>query len=94
MAFGSPLGAILAPVIGWRGLFVVVGVAGAGVLFLLRANRSAIAATTQPLGRAILTDCLFEEAPRSSLVPLGSEQKIDGVARLIHCPVKILRPLP
>ena len=42
------------------------------------------------LGRAVLTDCLFEEAPGSSLVPLGPEQKIDGVARLIHGPVKIL----
>jgi hypothetical protein len=42
------------------------------------------------LGRAILNDCLFEEALRSSLVPLGSEQKINGVSRLIHCPLKIL----
>jgi hypothetical protein len=42
------------------------------------------------LGRAVLTNCLFEEAPRSSLLPLGSEQKIDGIARLIDCPVKIL----
>jgi hypothetical protein len=39
------------------------------------------------LGRTVLTDCLFEEAPRGSLVPLGSEQKVNGVARLIHCAV-------
>ncbi|MEA3102065.1 MAG: hypothetical protein QOF74_6305 [Caballeronia mineralivorans] len=42
------------------------------------------------LGRAVLTDCLFEEAPASSLVPLGPEQKIDGAARLMRGSVKIL----
>jgi hypothetical protein len=58
-----------------------------------RVKRSQIGATFVDgyrLGRAVLTDCLFEEAPGSSLVPLGPEQKIDGVARLIRCPVKIL----
>jgi hypothetical protein len=42
------------------------------------------------LGRVVLSNCLFEEAPRSSLVPLGSQRKNDGVARLIHSPVKVL----
>ena len=32
------------------------------------------------LGYTVLIDRLFKEAPRSSLVPLGSEQEIDGVA--------------
>lgn len=36
------------------------------------------------LGRAVLTDCLFRKPPSSSLVPLGSKQKIDGVARFVH----------
>lgn len=44
MAFGSPLGAMLVPFIGWRGLFLVVGAAGAGVLLRLLAYRRVIAA--------------------------------------------------
>jgi predicted MFS family arabinose efflux permease len=35
VAFGSPLGAMLVPLIGWRGLFVVVGFAGAALLLVL-----------------------------------------------------------
>jgi predicted MFS family arabinose efflux permease len=35
MAFGSPLGVLLIPLVGWRGLFLVVGVAGLAVLFLV-----------------------------------------------------------
>lgn len=35
MAFGSSFGAILAPFIGWQGLFIVVGLAGIAMLFLL-----------------------------------------------------------
>ena len=35
MAFGSSFGAILAPFIGWQGLFIAVGLAGGGMLFLL-----------------------------------------------------------
>jgi predicted MFS family arabinose efflux permease len=35
MAFGSPLGAILIPVIGWRGLFLIVAAAGACTLLVL-----------------------------------------------------------
>ncbi len=34
MAFGSTFGAVLEPYIGWRGLFLVFGAAGAGVLLL------------------------------------------------------------
>ena len=49
MAFGSPLGAILVPFIGWQGLFLVVGAAGAGVLLLLLRYRSIIAAAAQPV---------------------------------------------
>jgi len=49
MAFGSPLGALLVPLIGWRGLFLVVGVAGAGTLLLLLPYRHVIAAATQPV---------------------------------------------
>lgn len=47
MAFGSPLGAMLVPVIGWQGLFIVVGAAGAGLLLALLPDRSFIAATVQ-----------------------------------------------
>jgi predicted MFS family arabinose efflux permease len=50
MAFGSPLGAMLVPFVGWRGLFLVVGAAGAGVLFLLLPYRRVIAAAVQPVG--------------------------------------------
>ena len=49
MAFGSPLGALLVPVIGWRGLFLVVGAAGAGICVLLLPYRRLIAAATQPV---------------------------------------------
>ncbi len=47
MAFGSPLGAILVPVIGWQGLFVVVGLAGAALLLVLAPYRTVIAGTVQ-----------------------------------------------
>jgi hypothetical protein len=32
----------------------------------------------------------FKKTPGSSLVPLGSEQKVDGVAGLVHYAIKIL----
>jgi predicted MFS family arabinose efflux permease len=32
MAFGSPLGAMIVPFVGWQGLFLFVGVASAAVL--------------------------------------------------------------
>ena len=50
MAFGSPLGAILAPVIGWRGLFLIVSVAGAGAMLMLQSYRGVIASTARPMG--------------------------------------------
>lgn len=49
MAFGSPLGAMLVPVIGWQGLFVVVGAAGGVLLLVLLPYRAVIAATVQPV---------------------------------------------
>lgn len=58
-----------------------------GVHRVKRGQISAAFVDGYGLGRAVLINCLFEEAPRISLVPLGSEQKIDGIACLIHCPV-------
>ena len=49
MAFGSPLGAMLVPAIGWQGLFLVAGAAGVGLLLLLLRYRAVIAATAQPV---------------------------------------------
>ena len=49
MAFGSPLGAMIVPLVGWQGLFVVVGVAGAALLLVLLPYRAVIAATVQPV---------------------------------------------
>jgi predicted MFS family arabinose efflux permease len=50
MAFGSPLGAMLVPFIGWRGLFLLVGAAGGIVLVLFLPYRRMIAAAMQPVG--------------------------------------------
>src|SRR5712675_163557 len=47
MAFGSPLGAMIVPFVGWQGLFVVVGAAGAVLLLVLLPYRAIIAATAQ-----------------------------------------------
>lgn len=49
MAFGSPLGAMIVPVVGWQGLFIVVGVAGAVLLLVLLPYRAFIAAAVQPV---------------------------------------------
>lgn len=49
MAFGSPLGAMLVPLVGWQGLFLVVGAAGAGLMLLFLPYRRIIAATVQPV---------------------------------------------
>jgi predicted MFS family arabinose efflux permease len=49
MAFGSPLGAMIVPFVGWQGLFLLVGVASAAVLLVLLPSRAVIAATTQPV---------------------------------------------
>jgi len=50
MAFGSPLGSILVPIIGWRGLFLVLGAAGGIVLLLFLPYRRLIASAMQPVG--------------------------------------------
>lgn len=47
MAFGSPLGAMVVPFVGWQGLFVIVGAAGVVLLLVLLPFRSIIAATVQ-----------------------------------------------
>ncbi len=53
MAFGSPLGAVLVPFIGWRGLFLVVGAAGVGVLLLFLPYRRLVAAASVPVTGAL-----------------------------------------
>ncbi len=50
MAFGSPLGAMVVPFIGWRGLFLTAAAAGAAVLFLILPHRRRIAAAMRPVG--------------------------------------------
>jgi predicted MFS family arabinose efflux permease len=47
MAFGSTLGAVLEPLLGWRGLFLATGVSGGMILLLLLPFRSAIAQVVQ-----------------------------------------------
>jgi predicted MFS family arabinose efflux permease len=49
MAFGSPLGAMIVPFVGWQGLFLFVGVASTAVLLVLLPSRAVIAATAQPV---------------------------------------------
>jgi predicted MFS family arabinose efflux permease len=49
MAFGSPLGAILVPSIGWRGLFLLVGAAAIVLFLILYPSRRFIAGTVQPM---------------------------------------------
>ena len=49
MAFGSPLGAMIVPYIGWQGLFLVVGAAGGGLLLLFLPFHRIIAAAVQPV---------------------------------------------
>jgi len=41
------------------------------------------------LGRTVLSDCLFKKTPGSNLVPLGSEQKVDGVTRLVYGAIQV-----
>lgn len=50
MAFGAPLGAMLVPVVGWRGLFLLVGAAGGIALVLFLPYRYLIATAMQPVG--------------------------------------------
>ena len=49
MAFGSPLGALIVPFVGWQGLFLVVGAGGAVLFLVLLSYRSVMAATAQPV---------------------------------------------
>ncbi len=53
MAFGSPLGAMLVPFIGWQGLFLLVGAVGGIVLLLFLPYRRMIAAAMQPTGSTL-----------------------------------------
>jgi predicted MFS family arabinose efflux permease len=53
MAFGSPLGAMFAPLIGWRGLFLIVGTAAIILLLILYPSRRLIAAAVQPMPTAL-----------------------------------------
>jgi predicted MFS family arabinose efflux permease len=49
MAVGSPLGAMLLPIVGWRGLFIFVGVAGAIALALLQRYGTLITRAASPV---------------------------------------------
>ena len=46
MAFGSTFGALLEPVVGWRGLFLTVGAAGGVLLLVLAPSRGIIPGAT------------------------------------------------
>jgi predicted MFS family arabinose efflux permease len=48
MALGSPLGAMLIPWIGWRGLFLIVGASGAVALLAIHRFRNFIASMMRP----------------------------------------------
>ncbi len=66
---------------------------GCLALGIYRVQRGPIGAAlvdSHCFGRAVLTDSFVKEAPRCRLVPLGSEQEINGVTGLVHRPVKIL----
>lgn len=49
MAFGSTIGAVLEPYTGWRVIFIGVGIAGAGTLFVLLPYRNLFAGATQSI---------------------------------------------
>lgn len=49
MAFGAPLGVLVVPIVGWRGLFLSVGLAGLVLLLLFLPYRAAIAAAGAPV---------------------------------------------
>ncbi len=49
MAFGSPLGAMIVPLVGWQGLFLVVGAAGAVLFLVLLPYRAVMANTALPV---------------------------------------------
>ncbi|MBN8945089.1 MAG: MFS transporter [Rhizobiales bacterium] len=50
MAFGSTFGALLEPYLGWRGIFLAVAAAGAGVLLALVPRRRIVADAVQTVG--------------------------------------------
>jgi predicted MFS family arabinose efflux permease len=50
MAFGSTFGALLEPSIGWRGIFLATGLAGAGILLVLLPHRRLVAGAVQTVG--------------------------------------------
>ncbi|QCP53040.1 MFS transporter [Trinickia violacea] len=50
MALGSPLGAMLIPLTGWRGLFMAVGTSGLIPLLMLGRYRRHLASAVQPTG--------------------------------------------
>jgi predicted MFS family arabinose efflux permease len=49
MAFGSTCGALLEPFVGWRGLFLIIGAAGVGILALLLPYGGIIGSATRPV---------------------------------------------
>lgn len=53
MAFGSTVGAVLEPYVGWRALFVSVGIAGALMLVILLPYRGLIANAMQAAGGSL-----------------------------------------
>jgi len=53
MAFGSTFGAVLEPYAGWRGLFLLVGIAGVGVLLLLLPHRGSIGTGARPAAGSV-----------------------------------------
>lgn len=55
MAFGSTFGAVAEPFIGWRGLFIGVGVAGGSTLLALVGSRRIIAGAVQPVAGGAAT---------------------------------------
>ena len=57
MAFGSPLGAMAVPFIGWRGLFLAAAAAGVMALLMILPHRRQIATAMQPV-RSTLGDLL------------------------------------
>ncbi len=50
MAFGSTFGALLEPYVGWRGIFLAVGISGFGILLALRASRRELSGSAPAAG--------------------------------------------
>jgi len=53
MAFGSTLGALLEPYVGWRALFLSVGIIGAVMLIILLPHRGLIGSALQAVGGSL-----------------------------------------